>query len=47
MVVDNVEFPISLKEAKELRKELIAERKILVQDADNVLKREEWNFCEH
>lgn len=47
MVVNNVEFPISLKQAKEIRKELIAERKILVQDANHVLQSEEWNFCEH
>lgn len=46
MVADNVDFPISLEEAKATREALMAERKVFVQDTQSN-SRNEWNFCEH
>ncbi|KAM3556275.1 hypothetical protein MY1884_005142 [Beauveria asiatica] len=47
MVLDGVDFPISLQEAKGVREELMAERKILVEDTQNRWDQTEFNFCEH
>ena len=40
-------FPISLEEAKALRKELMAERTNLSTRVDNRIAGDSWNFCEH
>ncbi|KAM3514696.1 hypothetical protein MY11210_001667 [Beauveria gryllotalpidicola] len=47
MVLDAVDFPISLQEAKGIREELMAERKILVEDTQSRWDQTEFNFCEH
>lgn len=47
MVVENMEFPISLAEAKDLREELMGERTVSVEGANEALKHMEWSFCEH
>jgi hypothetical protein len=47
-VVDNVEeFPIGLDEAKELRSELMKERKVYVQGHDEWFHSSVFSFCEH
>jgi hypothetical protein len=47
-VVENVqEFPIGLDEAKELRLELMEERKIFVQKHDEKLESVTFSLCEH
>jgi hypothetical protein len=47
-VVDNVdEFPIGLEEAKELRLELMEERKNFVQVHDEEFHLETFSLCEH
>ena len=47
-VIDEVdEFPISLKEAKELRVELMEERKGLVQVQGDAFLANEFSLCEH
>jgi hypothetical protein len=47
MVRDRLDFVFSEHEAKHLREELMAERKVLLKDMDNQLRRVLWNFCEH
>ncbi|KGQ09595.1 hypothetical protein BBAD15_g5071 [Beauveria bassiana D1-5] len=47
MVLGGVDFPISLQEAKAVREELMAERKILVEDTQSRWDQTEFNFCEH
>ncbi|KAH7144578.1 hypothetical protein B0J13DRAFT_585273 [Dactylonectria estremocensis] len=47
MVLDNLDFPISDKEAKKLREELMAERSVIQENENNKLKAVEWFFCEH
>ncbi|KAI6900471.1 hypothetical protein KC318_g8352 [Hortaea werneckii] len=47
-VVRNVEdFPIDLEEAKQLRLELMEERKVFVAAADAKLREDTFSFCEH
>ena len=47
-VVKNVEdFPIDLEEAKQLRLELMEERKVFVAAADAKLREDTFSFCEH
>lgn len=47
MVINNMDFPISEKDAKTLREELMAERTVLQENANDNLKLVEWSFCEH
>lgn len=47
MVVENIDFPISEVEAKEMRDELIKERKVMQGATGNVMKNMNWGFCEH
>ncbi|WQF75433.1 hypothetical protein CDEST_00447 [Colletotrichum destructivum] len=47
MVFDNMEFPIGLKRAKEIREELMSERKAIDTRAMFRTERDTWNFCEH
>ncbi|ENH66085.1 hypothetical protein FOC1_g10008106 [Fusarium oxysporum f. sp. cubense race 1] len=47
MVVDNLDFPIDLEDAKKIREELMAERTNLQDTLNSDLKNLEWNFCEH
>ncbi|KAI6866987.1 hypothetical protein KC338_g694 [Hortaea werneckii] len=47
-VVKNVkDFPIDLEEAKQLRLELMEERKVFVAAADAKLREDTFSFCEH
>ncbi|KAF7185849.1 hypothetical protein HII31_12722 [Pseudocercospora fuligena] len=46
-VVDSEHDLISMDEAKALRLELMAERKLFVQDVDKRYHEEEFSFCEH
>ena len=47
-VLDNVsDFPISLQEAKDIRLDVIAERKAHVEDVNEVLQAPTFSFCEH
>lgn len=47
-VVDSAgEFPIELEEAKEIRKELMEERKLFVEDCEERIQQESFSFCEH
>ncbi|EME38963.1 hypothetical protein DOTSEDRAFT_75612 [Dothistroma septosporum NZE10] len=41
------DFPIELEEAKKLRLELMAERKLFVKDHETKLRHENFSFCEH
>jgi len=41
------EFPISIEEAKELRLELMEERKVFVQKHDQKFASETFSLCEH
>lgn len=47
MVVDSVDFPIDLAEAKDIRAELMAERSGMQGKMRQELNHTEWNFCEH
>ncbi|WZH43236.1 uncharacterized protein QYS62_004238 [Fusarium acuminatum] len=47
MVVDNLDFPISLEDAKKIREELMEERSAHQKDTDRNIRSHEWNFCEH
>ncbi|KAF7554625.1 hypothetical protein G7Z17_g2757 [Cylindrodendrum hubeiense] len=47
MVVDDMDFPIGEIEAKEIRKELMAERTVLNEQSDTNLEKLQWSFCEH
>ncbi|RGP63053.1 hypothetical protein FSPOR_8853 [Fusarium sporotrichioides] len=47
MVVENMDFPIGLEKAKEIRKELMEERTSQQRGLDENLRNLEWNFCEH
>ncbi|KAF7546094.1 hypothetical protein G7Z17_g8672 [Cylindrodendrum hubeiense] len=47
MVIDNMEFPISEKEAKQLREEVMSERTVLQEKTNRHLEHQQWNFCEH
>lgn len=47
-VVEDVEdFPISLKEAKELRLNLMEERKVYVEEVNEDIQSSTFFFCEH
>lgn len=47
-VVEDVEdFPISLEKAKEIRLELMEERKMSVEDVNDYLASSTFSFCEH
>ena len=47
-IVDDVDgFPISLEEAKELRLELMEERKVFVDEVDKDIQSSTFFFCEH
>jgi hypothetical protein len=47
MVMDKVEWPMSLKEAKEVRLELMDERSVMDSKADSIMENTSFNFCEH
>ncbi|KAG5808810.1 hypothetical protein H9Q74_001497 [Fusarium xylarioides] len=47
MVVNNLDFPIDLEDAKKIRGELMAERTGMQGTLNTSLKNLEWNFCEH
>ncbi|KAM0428277.1 hypothetical protein ACHAPT_007178 [Fusarium lateritium] len=47
MVINNMGFPITLADAKKIREELMAERSVIQGDANEEMRRYEWNFCEH
>lgn len=46
-VLDEIDFPFELEEAKLLRKELMDDRSDISVQVDNRLNDETWNFCEH
>lgn len=47
-IIDYVpEFPISLEEAKEIRLELMEERKAIRKVSKNKVRHEAFSFCEH
>ena len=47
-IVDDVDdFPISLEEAKELRLQLMEERKVFVDEVDKDIQSSTFFFCEH
>ena len=47
IVHDVDDFPISLEEAKELRLELMEERKVFVDEVDRDIQSSTFFFCEH
>lgn len=47
MVLDGIDFPISLDDAKAMREDLMAERKVLIRNTDSRWADTEFNFCEH
>lgn len=47
LVVDGVDFPISLEEAKKARLQLIEERGNVIEVVKERLSSRWWNFCEH
>ncbi|KAM0545172.1 hypothetical protein ACHAPJ_011439 [Fusarium lateritium] len=47
MVMQNLDFPISLEDAKEIRKGLMGERSTFQDDLNRDMSMLEWNFCEH
>ncbi|KAF4983933.1 hypothetical protein FDECE_17198 [Fusarium decemcellulare] len=47
MVEQNVDFPYGLDKAKEIREELMEERRAVTEDTDDRLQRQDWSFCEH
>lgn len=47
MVFDNMDVPIGLEKAKEMRLELMKERTVIHTVTMNRLLLNEWNFCEH
>lgn len=47
LVVDNVEFPIGLEEAKLAREDLMAERSQSEEKTGIMIQTRGWNFCEH
>lgn len=47
LILSNIDNLIDEDEAKEVRKELMAERTVLQTDATSHLQRIEFNFCEH
>ncbi|WYZ40016.1 hypothetical protein EsH8_IV_000357 [Colletotrichum jinshuiense] len=47
MVLDNLDFPIGIEEAKRVREELMKERTALDQDSMRNIGRHQWSFCEH
>ena len=47
-IMDDVDdFPISLEEAKELRLQLMEERKVFVDHVDKDIQSSTFFFCEH
>ncbi|KAF5620621.1 uncharacterized protein FTJAE_11614 [Fusarium tjaetaba] len=46
-VVDNMDWPIDLEEAKEVRMDLMKERTSFKAEEESRFERMEWNFCEH
>ena len=47
IVVENVEFPIGLEDAKKAREELMSERSALKVKSESRVSGITWNFCEH
>lgn len=47
VVIDVEDFPISLEEAKELRLELMEERKVYVEEVNDDIESSTFFFCEH
>lgn len=47
MVSDNLDWPVSLEEAKKARLELMDERTQMDELANSVVMDGSWNFCEH
>ena len=47
IVEDVVDFPISLEEAKELRLQLMEERKVFVEGVNEDIQSSTFFFCEH
>ncbi|RKK89059.1 hypothetical protein BFJ70_g16036 [Fusarium oxysporum] len=46
-VVDYMDWPIDLEEAKKLRLDLMKERASFKAEEESRFERMEWNFCEH
>ncbi|RSL72229.1 hypothetical protein CEP54_000864 [Fusarium duplospermum] len=47
MVINNMDFPITLADAKKIREDLMAERSVIQRQVEGEVRRHEWNFCEH
>lgn len=47
LILDDVEFPISMQEAKEVRAHLMEERKVYVASQTDAFTRTEFSLCEH
>lgn len=47
MVVDGVDWPVGLEQAKLDRLDLMRERTGLQEDTDGAIRSTQWNFCEH
>ncbi|KAH7305419.1 hypothetical protein B0I35DRAFT_443765 [Stachybotrys elegans] len=47
MVIDSVDFPMDLAEAKRLRVDLMEERSMFHDKTSDSIDREYWRFCEH
>ena len=46
-IMEDVDFPISLEEAKELRLKLMEERKVYVEGVNEQIRSSTFFFCEH
>ena len=46
-IVDEMDFPFSVEEAKRIRGELIEERKVHVKDVEGYFQENGYCFCEH
>jgi hypothetical protein len=46
-VIDHVDWPIDLEEAKKLRLSLMEERTSFKAEEESRFEGVEWNFCEH
>ena len=47
IILDAVEFPIGIKEAKEIRSRLMKERKVYVADQTDAYNQTPFSLCEH
>ncbi|KAF5678270.1 hypothetical protein FHETE_1244 [Fusarium heterosporum] len=47
MVIDNLDFPIGLDDAKKIREELMKERSVLQDKLATEVRSYQFNFCEH